>query len=266
MNWSLGNKLTLLLIILSADIYGQSQIALIPYRKGDLFGFVNRKKKMIIKPRFANAYPFGYAHNHTFYPDLALVQIGSEMYLVDKKGKLIKEEIFQAQNEGSEFPPPTRERLMPVYRYKIFEVNGKKGIKNEKDSIVIPPIYDHADLYYLENEYYNERENRHFSPAYIAASNDSMRTIIRIDKFKIYEHVSIASCPAHANHIIVSIKKGNAYQYGILTEDTLTEIDPKYIRANKFYEDQNLLSVDKVINRHPVSIYIDLKGNEYFEE
>jgi len=262
------NRWTFLLILLFFIniLYSQDSFKLIPFLKGDLFGFVNENKKLIIEPSFNFAYPFGYSYNKNFYPEFALVQIKDIMFLVNEEGSLIEEEKFKDKVDCNEISPIQSIKLkVQEVRYNIFEKNGKKGIICDNNKIIINPIYDELDIYYFSEAYFDDNFKKYNYPTYINVTLGNKKKIIRIDEYKEFENVSLASFEPNSNYMIVWLN--NEYKLnGMIFNDNLILIDEKYFRIQKFYENQGLLSVTKVIKNHPVSIYIDLKGNEFYEE
>lgn len=245
------------------SLYAQTSGELIPYLKGKLFGFADKNKRIVIEPQFLNAYPFGYSYDGALYPDVALVQKGEEMYLVDKEGKLIEQDVFNRQNRN--------ELMMSMeeipYRYSVFEENGKKGVKNKKNEIVVNPVYDKLELYYFGEKYYDKDLKLWLNPTFASVSIGEKRKIVRVDKYKEYKDISVSTYLSGVNYLIVNVKNGNKnIQNGVLTVDKLITVDSKYSKVIQFYEKQGLIEVYKVIDNHPVSIYIDTNGNEYYEK
>jgi hypothetical protein len=75
--------------ILNAGFYD-----LIPYRKGELWGYCDSAKKIIIEPRFAMAYPF--------YGNKAKVLMDGNDFLIDRSGNLtkVKKSVLYIQPEA----------------------------------------------------------------------------------------------------------------------------------------------------------------------
>lgn len=247
-------------------VFSQELPTLVPYLKGKKFGFVDENKNIIIEPKFTNAYPFGYYYDQYYGPNYALVQIERDMFFVDSKGNLIKEDEFKKNNISNYQFPPQKEELKS-FKYFVFEKNNKKGLKDENNKIILKPIYKYLDIYTFSQSYYDKKKKKYFKPTYANVSKDDKDELIRIDKFKVYENISLSSFRINSNHMIVWVKKENkTINNGILINGNLITILPKYTRINKFYVEQGLISVDKIIDDHPVSLYIDLKGNEYYEK
>jgi len=112
---------TLLIIIFTSfSCYPKSNENLpdlIPYRKGDKWGFCDRNKKIVIEPVYDDVYPF--------YEGLALVFDGKDWGYVDTKGNVViplgKYEEARSFSEG----------LVAV------ELNGKWGYIDTKGNLVI---------------------------------------------------------------------------------------------------------------------------------
>ena len=249
-----------------ANFFGQELPALIPFLKGNQFGFVNQKKKMIIPPKFTFAYPFGYVQRHSIFPSYALVQIKNTMYLVDEKGKLIKEEDFLKKNEFADFPPPQMEEMI-TNTYSVFEKNGKKGVEDDNKKVVLEPVYSDIDIRVFSNSYLDKKTKKYEKPTFAEVSISGKSAIIRLDQFKIYEDLSMAAFTQNSNHMIIRKHDNNsATTNGILLENKLILLNKKYTRINKYFEDSGLVSVDEVIGEHPVNFYIDIYGNAYYEK
>jgi len=124
---------------------------LIPYRKGDKWGYVNTQRKFVIKPKFDNAY---LSPSHNFY----VVSIGDIHYAISRKGyvlskfdtediqnKLIHFNILSCESSGMEgfinsygvFIPQKLEQVHNSYstdkkfKYLIINKDDKYSIKNE---------------------------------------------------------------------------------------------------------------------------------------
>ena len=248
-------------------LFAQELPTLVPYLKGGKFGFVDENKNIVIEPKFTNAYPFGYFYDNYYGPYYALVQIDSDIYFVDRKGNLAKEEEFKKNYIANyEFPPQQQE--LKSFKYFVFKKNEKKGLKDENNKIILKPVYEDLDIYSFSKSY-NDKKNKKksFKQTYANVLKDGKTQLIRIDKFKAYENVSLSSFRNNSNHMIVWIKNENEkFSNGILLNGELITISKKYTLISKFYAEQGIISVDKIIDNYPVTLYIDLKGNEYYEK
>src|SRR5664280_1512677 len=92
-------------------------VALIPYRKGDKWGFCNRDRKMVI--------PTVYDSVDLFSEGLAPVHLTRKWGFVDTKGNMVIPAVY---DDGSSFS----EGLAPV------RLNGKWGYIDTKGTMVIP--------------------------------------------------------------------------------------------------------------------------------
>lgn len=57
----------------------------------------------------------------------------------------------------------------------------------------------------------------------------------------------------------------NEKKCGLLLENKIKLFDPKITKILDYYPEQQLLCVDKIIEDHPYTFYIDFAGNEYYE-
>ncbi|MCS7073372.1 MAG: WG repeat-containing protein [Bacteroidia bacterium] len=106
---------------------------LIPYRKGEKWGFANKDKKIVIPCLYDKVTPFN-SHN------LSIVQKNNKFYLLDKTGKIILgTEYGYISNPSEDLYMVCKERLDP----QGFP-EGKVGYINQQGKIVIPLIYDYA--------------------------------------------------------------------------------------------------------------------------
>ncbi|MEO0288539.1 MAG: WG repeat-containing protein [candidate division WOR-3 bacterium] len=100
---------------------------LIPYRKGDKWGFCDRNKKIVIECKYDYVEPF----NNGF----AIVKINDELFFINTKG------------EESE-PPSTEEQQQEVQSeelLEVFEENGFYGYSDKAGNVLITPQYQQAD-------------------------------------------------------------------------------------------------------------------------
>jgi hypothetical protein len=71
-----------ILIILSVPVFAQQpDLSLVPYRKGDLWGYTNPDKSIIIKPSFNEA--------NWFFEGYAVVKKGTKYGYINKAGKVV---------------------------------------------------------------------------------------------------------------------------------------------------------------------------------
>src|SRR5664280_1398982 len=98
-------------------------VALIPYRKGDKWGFCNRDRKMVT--------PAVYDAASLFSESLASVVLDGKFGFIDTKGNMVIPAVY---DDGSSFS----EGLAPV------ELNNKHGFIDTRGNMVIPPVYDEA--------------------------------------------------------------------------------------------------------------------------
>ena len=100
---------------------------LIPYRKGDKWGFCDRNKKLII--------PAVYDYTEGFSEGLAAVKVNGKYGFIDTKGTMIIPAVYDWAYDFSE-------GLVAV------KVNGKCGFIDTKGNMVIPAVYDDAYFFH----------------------------------------------------------------------------------------------------------------------
>lgn len=256
----------ILSFLIMTTAFSQNEVELIPFRKGDLFGYSDRDKNIVIKPQFDNAYPFGYTHGYSYYIYHALTQIDTTMYIVNHKGEIITQKEFRNKFPEEKYRPAQQDRVKTM-EYSIFEVDGKQGVKDELGSIIIPAEYDYVKLYLFGEDYYDEKTKKYFTPSYAQVDNQETDKLIRLDKYMEYDNVRCTSFTFNSNHLVISLtlSKGSS-QKGIITTGGLFLMDPKYINIWKYYEEQEIMCVSRVLGRHPADMYISLDGVEYYEE
>ena len=99
---------------------------LIPYRKGDKWGYCDWNKKIVIPIQYDDAYVFS--------EGLAAVEINGKWGYIDKKGNMVIPAVY---DDVWDF----REGLASV------EINGKHGFIDTKGNMVIPAVYDDAYVF-----------------------------------------------------------------------------------------------------------------------
>ena len=123
---------------------------LIPYRKGDKWGFCNRKKEIVIACE--------YDWVKMFDNCIAIVFMSNWCFVINRNGKriavnynpIIKSIHFGAAAKWNDSTimfqdyPSSREGLLLVWE----EENDKYGFINENEDIVVPIVYDDAISFY----------------------------------------------------------------------------------------------------------------------
>jgi len=104
------------------DNTNQTTATLIPYRRGDKWGFCDSNKKIVIEPIYDHVEPFS--------DGLAVILSGKKQGYIDKKGLWV----IQIEAPAREFS----EELAVV------KTNDKYGYIDTKGNMVIQPIYDDA--------------------------------------------------------------------------------------------------------------------------
>jgi len=96
---------------------------LIPYRKGDKWGFCDRDKKIIIPAVYDDAWDF--------QNGLASVEVNNNWGYIDTKGTMVIPAVYDYTEGFSE-------------GFAYVAVNGKWGFIDTKGTMVIPAVYDLA--------------------------------------------------------------------------------------------------------------------------
>jgi hypothetical protein len=127
---------------------------LIPYRKGNLWGYSNAERKIIIPAKYNEAKPFGIEYDYFNHYDenFATVKKGKIVYRINSEGKEFTEKqlgpppMLSTMQEGFvdkfEYEPPFGTEKFSGHYYILNNAN-KEGITNG-DSIIIKPEYDSA--------------------------------------------------------------------------------------------------------------------------
>lgn len=130
------------------------EIILIPYRKGDKWGFCTPDKKNVLECKFD--------HVNFFEGHLAEVSINKEYYFIDRNGKYISkeskiEESFNFENDYDEVYAWLPNGKKKCKNYEIsngivaVKKNNKFGFVNLRNEIIIPFDYDWDSFFELLN-------------------------------------------------------------------------------------------------------------------
>jgi len=126
----LSQMVILMLFIVNVTLlFAQTKLPnppeLIPYRKGDKWGYCDRNKKIVIECKYDEVEKF---HN-----GVAEVKVNNEKFFINTKGEKVEAPIEKIEQEVEE------EVLL-----KAFEENGLYGYKDKAGNIVIKPKYQYA--------------------------------------------------------------------------------------------------------------------------
>lgn len=177
---------SLLIGFLLFSIYMHAQVPqLVPYRKGDKWGYADFNKKIVIQPVYD-----GVAF---FKGPSAAVTIDTVLYLIDEKGRRISYKEYDdisdfndgyaavkqnglfgfINNKGTEVVKP---QYVSVGRFAegraAILVNKKIGFIDEKGKVVIEPQYDAAYDYFKEGFILVRKDNRFY---YIDVNGKELR-------------------------------------------------------------------------------------------
>lgn len=292
---------TILLVFFMSNAFSQDQVKatqLIPYRNGNLWGYADNNKRIIIPPKFSQASVFGYLTNCCYHSDLAKVKFGTKFYLLDNKGKLIDERKV-LKDDGSEDSPPQRDEniftdsldtdgsvinngqlvipstqyqqieIKPGYnRYFVVTKNDKKGIIDRNDHIVIPSKYESAD-YLILNEYYDSSANKMITPYHFLVRETGDSVYYFTDKegnksSKIY----FSKYKVLLNFIAFQqINSEGIALWGLMNRNLVVVVQPKYMDIIK-EEDYDLFLVipfNSQTKSKSLPGYINEKGVEFFK-
>lgn len=256
----------LLSCLIGITTFSQEEVGLIPFRKGNLYGYSDKDKNIVIQPQFDNAYPFGYVYGYSNYSFYALTQIDNTMCIVSQKGEVITEDEFKSKFSAEKYPPARQDRLKTM-EYEVFEVDGKQGVRDELGEIIVPAEYDNIKIWMFNDEYYDEESREYFTPSFAQVNNEKTHKIIRLDRYTEYDNIRYTAFTNNSNHLVVNLTHPDGLsQKGVLTAEGLFLIDSKYINIWKYYENQKIMDVSRVIGRHPANMYISLDGIEYYED
>ena len=110
---------------------------LVPFRQGNLWGYSDTAKRLVIKPQFSMAFPFAYDWNTLVNNDdqYATVIIKGNKYRINSAGKLHpfleKKEVVKTVHDE------------PAMQLKVISENGKQGV-TKAGEMLIHPFYEKA--------------------------------------------------------------------------------------------------------------------------
>lgn len=240
---------------------------LIPFKKGDKYGYCDRNKKIIIPIQYKNAFPFGYETDHSFYQDYASVENENGAFIINKKGEIIdnlKNFKKKSQEEYDRSEEPPRIEDLKTVKYNKFTENDKDGVKDENGQVILKPIYDNLYIFSFSNHYWDKKNKKYYNPTYASVEKDKNSYLIRIDQIKHYDDYTLTKFDGDEFFIVKTYKNGDT-QYGIFTEENIKLYDPKFIKIMKYYDKLQLLFVTKIVNNYPYDFYIDVNGTEFYE-
>lgn len=276
---------------------------LIPYRKGNLWGYCNSNKVIKIPIKFEEASCFGYSSNCCFYENYARVLLKGKYYLINKSGKLTNEKSLLDKDNKVDAPSPIDEIelkdiynkdgsisfqgkiIIPANKYKyirltenynrlfiVTDSNNLAGVIDRNQKIILPLKY--TDAFYFSLEEQNEKKKQ-IIPIYICYQepNDKKLTIAKFtDTIKVYKKVQY--CGKLKNYIAYAEQETNPmYNYisnwGILDRDLEVKIKPKYAIIEEIKKDIFFVDIH-IYNKGGVKLenksgYINIKGVEFFE-
>lgn len=245
---------------------------LIPYRKGDKWGFANRQKEVVVEPQFDEVGAF----NHY---GITRVKVGDKYGYINLKGELITKIEFDkagdfyfptanvVKNDSSfciDFNGKIRSCIsgcgnrpeIGSTKFKTYKKNEKIGllyndfIRIKKDSFLL--IIDSTEAIWdglVENYLGLAAVSKNGKWGVI---NEKEELII--DYF--YDEISLT--PSRQTFPFFITKKDN--HYGFINYEGKTIADPIYKKVDYFQ-----YGVAKVWTSDDFWFYIDMEGKEYFE-
>ncbi|MFM6924352.1 MAG: WG repeat-containing protein [Ferruginibacter sp.] len=113
------NLILVLFLAFAAPVFAQNaDMSLIPYRKGDLWGYAAPDKSIVIKPEYEEA--------HRFYEGFAAVKKGGKFGYINKEGKVVipfkffSAKAFQFGFYGSDTKPNPKDKAPATQKTVLF--------------------------------------------------------------------------------------------------------------------------------------------------
>ncbi|MDD5360967.1 MAG: WG repeat-containing protein [Ignavibacteria bacterium] len=259
---------------------------LIPYRKGDKWGYCDKNKRIVIPCRYDDA--------RLFYGRKACVKIKNKYGCIDYSGNIIippiydssqdinenfaypGEEIFLADNDKVSFfsdnfaitklnnkygfvdkkneivVPIIYDNVKPFHEgYACIQINEKWGMINQNGKLVIPLIYD--DIY----PFYEDRAGVELSQHWGFIDKSGKEIIPLIYNINLFPNRDLA----FKNGIVIL---GYNLKWGVLDKLGNIVISIKYNYICEFENGLALVRVDH--EKKSLFGYIDIYGTEYWED
>ncbi len=202
---------------------------LIPYRKGDKWGFCDRNKKIVIECKYDGALPFS--------EELAAVKLNGKWGFVDKTGKeVIPPKYDQVRNFS--------EGLAAIQLY------GKWGYIDKKGKVIIQPKYD-GTWFFSEGlavvQLNSEWGESYAKFGYIDKKGKEVIPVKYNGAFPFSEGLAVV------------MVDGTFGKYGYIDKEGKEVIPPKYENALRFSNGRALVKLNNKWG------YIDVNGNENWE-
>lgn len=260
-------QFTILILLSNFSIFAQE---LIPYRKGDKFGFANRQKEIVVEPQFDEvgiagyglnwvrvSDKYGYANQGKLITKIEFDKVGNFYFPTARVFK--NDSSFCINLSGKKSPCISGCGNRPVIgsvKFKTYQQNEKIGllyndfIQNKKDSFLL--IIDSTEAIW------DDLVENYLGLA--AVSKDGKWGIINekeeliIDYF--YDEISLT--PSRQTFPFFITKKDN--HYGFIDYKGKIIADPIYTKVDYFQH-----GVAKVWTSEDFWFYIDMEGKEYFE-
>ncbi|MFZ8832661.1 MAG: WG repeat-containing protein, partial [Candidatus Caldipriscus sp.] len=202
-------------------LYGEN---LIPYRKGDKWGFSTEDKKIVVPPKYDRVWPFREDETAT------KVMLKGKYGMIDRRGKEVVRPIYDEIEWFSE-------------SLLLVKFNNKYGLLNANNfKEVVKPVYD-------------EIKRSPFSESFLMVKLNDKYGLLRADNFKevvkpVYDEIKRIS----GSFLMVKLND----KYGLLRADNFKEVvKPKYSNIEKIWG----YSYSKVYVGDKIGL-IDTTGNE----
>jgi hypothetical protein len=251
--------LLLALLLLTAASPAQTSSArLIPYRKGQKWGYADQSRRLVLPLQFDEAGPF--------VNEIAWVRIGSLYGYIDGGGNAVTPvhftkasvfrrdratvelggETFQIDGSGNRVttPPEPEPETEFLTQGDLTRQNGKVGFRFTVGQALVPAIYDE-----IQENYNGLLFVRQGTKWGVLNSKGKVALPLEYDAIRAVE----------ANNFAYPIVEQQG-RFGYLDEDGRLLVAPKYSAAEPFEAD-----VARVTTPDGRSGYIDARGREFFD-
>ncbi|MFK7786336.1 MAG: WG repeat-containing protein [Crocinitomicaceae bacterium] len=190
-------SLTVLLFLANTALAQEPQ-TLMPYLKGELYGFANSKGEIVIEPKYEYVLPFDNGFSS--------VRFNQKWGIIKQDGKVLLE--------------PIADQVSSMYRngLAVVNVDGKYGVINKKGKWIVPMDYEWIDM----------------KSGFIQVRNDQKKAALFNSKGKMivdfeYDYFKLQSISPLDSNLIV-IQKNE--QYGLIeiqeNNQAIVKIAPQY--------------------------------------
>jgi hypothetical protein len=273
--------LTLLAVPLSAQKRAKEKPLLIPYRKGNLWGFANERKKVVIPPQFEKAGFFKH-ENNLYYAEGIL---HGKPVIITEDGQYMADEFSSGQGGWIDLGMSI-EWYQEAEEDATLSANGKHGFRLKEGKFTHAPVYEFATSFFHEESLaiLKLKDTRKFGVADTAGNIlipfeydrlfpiDSKALIFAGQtgqKWRIIDGTNKRVNPSDfdevyeaANDRVRARKDG---KYGYLDRKGGEVIPFKYDVAHNFSEDPAINNF-ALVGYKDFEFFIDVKGREFAEK